>query len=140
MRKRTLGVALLAGLAFSGASAFTASNDVTALEQTNANTAGYGAATVTGATVLSVDYVQDTGDGSRIDSVKFVADGDLIGKEATIRLIGTSTSNHTCDTGVASSGVTVLGQALGAGDTVFTCSTPDKPIADFTSIGITVNN
>ena len=140
MRKRTLGLVLLAGLAVSGSGAFTAANDVSAVNGGTTNVAGYGAATVTGATVKSVDYVQDTANGSWIDTVKFVAAGDLVGKEATIRLIGTTTTNHVCDTGASSSGLTVLGVVLAAGDTVFTCQTPDKPVADFTSIGITVNN
>jgi hypothetical protein len=141
MRKRTIGVVLLAGLAMSGAGAFTASNNDTAIEAENANVAGYSNATVTGATVTAVDYVQDTANASLIDQVKFVATGNLVSKEASVILWNNTTSvgNYTC-TGSSASGVTLLGQALSASDTLFTCSTPDEPIADFNSLGITVNN
>lgn len=141
MRKRTLGVVLVAGLAMSGGGAFTASNTMTAVNGGTTNVAGYGAATVTGATVLSIDYVQDTANASLMDQVKFVADGDIVGKNGSVTLWSgtTNVGNYTC-TSEASDGVVVLGAALTAGDTVFTCNTADEPFAEFTSIGITVNN
>lgn len=140
MNKSTLGIALLAGLAISGGSAFTAANDDTALEATNANVAGYSNATVTGATVTAVDYTQDSANASLIDEVKFVATGNLTGKQASVVLWDGTTNkgNYTC-TAAAGSG-TVLGVTIASTDTIFTCSTPDEPIADFNSLGITVNN
>lgn len=140
MNKRTLGLALVAGLAVSGGSAFTAANDDTALEATNANVAGYSNATVTGAVVTAVDYTQDSANASLIDEVKFVATGNLTSKQASVVLWSGSTNNgnYTC-TAAAGSG-TVLGVAVPSTDTIFTCATPNEPIAEFDSLGITVNN
>jgi len=147
MRKRTLGVVLLAGLAISGGGAFTASNTVSAVDGGTANVAGYGEATVSGATVTAINYVQDAGNASLMDSVEFWATGNLVGKDASVRLLDTSTTppspvgNYVCDTGTAvASGTTVLGIALAADSTKFACATADEPIADFEEIGITVNN
>lgn len=75
MRKRTLGVVLLAGLAISGSGAFTAANEMSAVEDTDANAAGYGDATVSGGTVLSINYTHDSSD-STVSGASFVADGD----------------------------------------------------------------
>ncbi len=142
MRKRTLGVALLAGLAISGGGAFTASNTMTAVDGGTKNVAGYGAATVTGATVTAVDYVQDSANANLIDQVKFVATGDLTSKDASVILWNgaTNNGNYTCTAALgAGSLIPGLGTVAGT-DTVFTCSTPDEPIAEFNSLGITVNN
>ena len=149
MRKRTLGVVLLAGLAMSGAGAFTASNTVTAIDGGTANVGGYAEATVSGATVTAINYVQDPLNASLMDTVEFWATGDLVGKDASVRLLDTasgtpsSVGNYSCDTGTtAASGTEVLpGVTLPTGtSTKFVCATADEPIADFEEIGITVNN
>ena len=142
MQMRTLGAVLLTGLVVSATGAATASNDDTAIEAANKNVAGYSNATVTGATVTAVDYVQDATNASLIDEVKFVATGDLSTKEASVILWNNTTNNgsYACQAALSDGTVTVLGVAVASGDTVFTCSTPDEPIADFDSLGITVNN
>ena len=60
MRKRTLGVVLLAGLAMSGAGAFTGSNAMPSGSATA--TAGYGEVTASGVTVTdtSIDASSET--------------------------------------------------------------------------------
>jgi hypothetical protein len=147
MRKRTLGVFLLAGLAMSGAGAFTASNTMTAVEGGTKNVAGYGAATVTGATVTAIDYTHSTTDGSVLTQVDFVASGSLVGKQARVTLWDTATDpdtnegSYACDTGTAqSAAAVVLGVTLTEASTLFSCTISNEPIADFNSIGITVNN
>ena len=146
MRKRTLGVVLLAGLAMSGAGAFTAANDVTAVNSGTSNVAGYGAATVTGATVTAIDYTHDSTDGSLLTQVQFVATGDLVSKDARVTLWNTTPNpdtnegSYSCTGTLVTSGTTVLGIVLGADSTRFTCAVTNEPIASFNSIGITVNN
>lgn len=81
MRKRTLGAVLLAGLAASGAGAFTASNSLPAT-----TTAGYGAAAVTGATVSTIQYTPSATDSSKLSQVVFTSTTDVTGKTATMTL------------------------------------------------------
>ena len=145
MRKRTLGVVLLAGLAMSGAGAFTASNTMTAVEGGTKNVAGYGAATVTGATVTAIDYTHDTTDGSLLTKVDFVTLGDLSTKNARITLWDTSDSSnegsYACTAGTVVSTGTLLGVSITEASTPWSCTiSPGEPIAAFNSLGITVNN
>ena len=86
MRKRTLGAVVLAGLAVSGAGAFTAANDMTAISGGTTNVAGYGTATVTGATVTAVHYNLTATDQSKVDSIDFTATGNLSTKTALLSL------------------------------------------------------
>src|SRR5688572_28151543 len=85
MRKRTLGVVLLAGLALSSGGAFTFSNTDTAIDGA-ANKAGYSVAQTSGATILAVDYTTTANDPTTIDSLKFVAEGDLTKQEGAVVL------------------------------------------------------
>lgn len=113
MRKRTLGAVLLAGLAISGAGAFTAGNSLPAT-----TTAGYGAAAATGATITSVQYTPSATDSSKLSQVVFNSSTDVTGKTATMTLrsagaqvgspysctLGTyalSTMTITCSTGAS---------------------------------------
>jgi len=130
MRKRTLGVVLLAGLAMSGAGAFTASNT---MSQTS-NIAGYGQATVSGATVTDIKYATLATDASKLTQVVFTTSTDLsagVGKTAKMTLrsaTGVMGSAYSCTIGAF---------ALGTGD--ITCATADNPlVADVASTGLTV--
>ena len=112
MRKRTLGVALLAGLAISGGGAFTASNDMTAVNGGTKNVGGFGTATVTGATVTNVAYTLDaaTVDNSKVSAIVFTATEVLTGKTAKLALkLGTAdvTAPNSCAiTGTLNSTIT----------------------------------
>jgi len=140
MRKRTLGVVLLAGLAISGSGAFTAANNMDAVADAGENVAGYGSATVTGATVTDISYDLDDTDPALLDAVIFVATGDLTSKVATMVLRSTSgiIGDYSCSA-AASGGVTLLGTELTPGDTVFTCAAADVAVASVTATGLTVS-
>jgi hypothetical protein len=121
---------LLAGVAVAAAgaatSAFTASNTV------QPSTAGYAAATVSGATATKIHYVVDATDKSLIDEVQFEITEDISGMQAFL----------TFRTGAAPG--TVVGSpitcSVGTRTTVspITCLTPNQPIAGFNSIALTV--
>lgn len=100
MRKRTLGAALLAGLAVSGAGAFTASNTI------SGSTAGYGSAAVSGVTVTNTNYTVDPLDNSKITAVSLTHAADLTGKTVKLELTsaGTITQAATTNTCVPGSG------------------------------------
>lgn len=80
MRKRTLGVVLLAGLAMSGAGAFTASNTVAD------SVAGYGEAAVTGVTVTDTSYTLHAVDKSSVTVITFTHAEDLTGLNVVLGL------------------------------------------------------
>jgi hypothetical protein len=129
MRKRTLGVVLLAGLAMSGAGAFTASNT---MNQTS-NIAGYGQATATGAVVTDIKYTTLTSDHSKLSQVVFVSSTDLsagVGKTAKMVLkdsVGGVLGSYDC----------TIGAFLLTND--ITCATADNPaVADVAQTGLTV--
>jgi hypothetical protein len=121
---------LLAGVAVAAAgvttSAFTASNTVPA------SVAGYAAATVTGATATNITYELDASDKSLVDAIKFDITENVTGMQAYLTL----------RTGGASG--TVVGSpilcVIAARTTVspVTCTTSDRPVAAFDTIGLTV--
>ncbi len=82
MRKRSLGVVLLAALAASGFSAATAGN--TFINPTNV--AGYGENTVTGTTVGKIAYTTLSTDATKLESVVFTAKTDITGYTAKMTL------------------------------------------------------
>jgi len=126
MRKRTLGAILLAGLAVSGAGAFTASNTFTA----TSNVAGYGADAVTGATITAITYTPLVADPSKLASVTFTSSTDVTGK--TIKLTLRSGSSVLGSAYSCTAGAFVVTQTL-------TCATADNPlISAFDSVGLTV--
>jgi hypothetical protein len=88
MRKRTLGVVLVAGLAMSGAGAFTNSNAV------DTSVAGVGANTVSGVTVTDIDYTLATAatGEDEISAADFTTGTDIRGKNVILRLKGTGGS------------------------------------------------
>jgi hypothetical protein len=119
---------LLAGVAVAAAaaatSAFTAANDL------DNSVAGYDEATVSGATVTSIEYVLDSVDASLIDSIDFVATENLAANTAYLQFtdavgapVGAAIQ---CDTPVWST------------TSLISCPTPDKAIASFVGIGLTV--
>ena len=129
MRKRTLGVVLLAGLAMSGAGAFTANNT---MSQTS-NLAGYGEATATGVTVTDISYTTLTSDHSLLSEVVFTSSDDLalgVGKTAKMVLKdsgGSVLGSYNC----------TIGAYLLTND--ITCATADNPaVADVAETGLTV--
>ncbi|MCU1671317.1 MAG: hypothetical protein JWP40_4244 [Blastococcus sp.] len=89
---------LLAGVAVAAAavatSAYTASNDLSAGDAV----LGYGEATVTGATVDSIDYVRDSTDNSKLSSVVFHTSTTLTTETGTMTLKNGATvlGNYTC--------------------------------------------
>lgn len=83
MRKRTLGVVLLAGLAISGGSAFTGSNAFSGSQATKV--AGYGQATATGMIITDLNY-NLTADKTKLDSVDFVTSTNVTGADVTMLL------------------------------------------------------
>jgi hypothetical protein len=120
------------GLAAAGATAFTNTTTFT-----NPNTTvGYGSESVSGAVVSSIQYGLSA-DGSTIDSVTFVADGDTSGSAAsigftTISSQGTAQPTTPCDTGTFSSGsTTYVCNDNGAG--------LDQPVADIEATNIAVS-
>lgn len=73
-KKNLLWLTLLIVIVVAVGAAFTESNTITAHA---GETLGQGSATVTGATVNSIDYTPDDTDGTLLKTVTFVADGDL---------------------------------------------------------------
>ena len=141
MRKRTLGVVLLAGLAMSGAGAFTASNTFT----NTSNVAGYGQNTVTGATVSAVSYSQSTSDSAKISAVKFQVNEDITTKTSTLTLrSGTNgvtkvSGPYNCTPGVYLIAAVTVGSVTTPAGTPLTCTVdPEAAIDSFTSTGLTV--
>jgi hypothetical protein len=128
MRKRTLGAALLAGLALSGAGAFTASNSIAN------STAGYGTATVSGVTVTDTNYTLAALDNSKVTAMSFTHASDLTGKTVKLDLtnagVVVSSAVSTC----------VGGSGTALGKTVCTFSAPvgGVPLTSFDGFGLTV--
>jgi hypothetical protein len=140
MRKRTLGVVLLAGLAMSGAGAFTASN--AGVSTNGAQALGYGEAVVTGAVVTDVAYNVNTTDASRLTSVVFTSSDNLTGKSAklALRLGAAADTQSTCTITYTASATGILG-TLGIADgedySTITCPTTAK-IESFDTVGLLV--
>lgn len=131
MRKRTLGAVLLAGLALSGAGAFTASNTV------SGSTAGYGAGAVSGVAVTAIKYTLNTAQDSAT-AVSFVTDTDVSTKTLVVKLMSGSTQAAIASTDATIGGTNlctpVAATGLGA-----TCTfTTAVPLANFTSLAVTV--
>lgn len=136
MRKRTLGVVLLAGLAISGGGAFTAANP---MNQTS-NVAGYGSATATGATVTDIAYNLGN-DSSKLSSVVFTTSTDVTGKTATLTLRNAGAqvgSSYTCELGTWTLDASTLTDTTDGSMTI-TCNTTED-VADFNETGLTVRD
>jgi hypothetical protein len=122
---------LLAGVAVAAAgvttSAFTASNTVPA------STAGYAQASVTGATATDIAYVLDATDKALVDSINFEITENITGMQAYLTLRQGTTvvgSPITCSVGARTVGPPSVSPV--------TCTTADRPLVDFNSIGLTV--
>lgn len=131
MRKRTLGVVLLAGLAMSGAGAFTASNTMSQ----SSNVAGFGSSVATGATVTDISYTTDPTDATKLASVVFTSSTNLaagVGKTASLVLQeGATSTTYSCVIGVWS--------ILTSSNDITCSTTSDDPnVADVTATGLTV--
>ena len=133
MRKSTkiFAAVAAAGLMAAGATAFTASNTFAS----GSNVAGFGASTVTGATVTNINYVLSA-DPTMLSSVVFTASNDVSQATATMRLLD----------GIG--GSPLAGQANtctdnNAASTVITCTLTDDDavtIASVISVDLTVVN
>ncbi len=133
MRKRTLGVALLAGLAISGGSAFTGSNTFSGTSGTK--TAGYGEVTASGVTVTDVDYNLSATDSSKLASVLFTTTTDMTGKTAKMTL------RDSADAVVVATDCSSAAESLAGvltGNYVITCDNADTQLDSFTAVGLTV--
>lgn len=125
MRKRTLGVVLLTGLALSGAGAFTASNTMSQ----GSNVAGYGQATATGATVTDIAYTALATDANKLDSVTVTTSTNITGKTAklVLKLGTTHVGTYACTLGTYVTTMTA------------TCDvSPDLAMTAFDETGFTV--
>jgi hypothetical protein len=145
MRKRTLGAVLLAGLAMSGAAAFTGSNNMTAAAT---NTAGYGSATASGVTVTDIDFATVANDESKVDSVTFTTSDNLTGKVARLSLrnaAGAQLSAYDCveshTAAVADNPLTPLVDETAAAHSTAVCDVTDNVgYASFENVGLTVTD
>lgn len=137
MRKRTLGVVLLAGLAMSGAGAFTASNTFS----NTTNVAGYGQNTATGATVTDISYAASSTDAQNLASVTFTTSTDMAGKTATLMLrpVTGATSYGPFSCGTAVDAATGTAPIATTSSWRFTCTvTGTVPIDNIGATGLTV--
>jgi hypothetical protein len=131
MRKRTLGVVLLAGLAISGSSAFTGSNAFSAGVDTQK--AGYGSVTASGVAISDVDYNLLVTDASKLDSVDFYTTDDITvgyASKLTIRNGGAVVENVNCAAAVAQVTVPVTYKV--------SCNNTDVSLTGFDGVGLTV--
>jgi hypothetical protein len=123
-----LAAVALAGAAFAGVSAFTASNSIAPV-----GVSGYGEDTATGATITNVATTPLASDNSKVDHVTFTSSTDVTGKTASMTLrmnasravVGTP---YTCTLGTYALGTMTI-----------TCATPDNPdLRSFDTTGLTV--
>ncbi|MGH9105589.1 MAG: hypothetical protein ACRDZX_07075 [Acidimicrobiales bacterium] len=101
-RKRLAVLTAVAALAAAGGAAYTTSNLNGALVD-GYQVAGYGALTVSGATLVSLDYTLDGNDPPSVTALTFVTSGDTHNAAGYIGFNGTSTLGASC-TGTYSSG------------------------------------
>ena len=129
MRKRTLGVVLVTGLAMSGASAFTGSNTFSGTQGTKV--AGYGQATATGMVVTDLNYIL-TADKSKLDSVTFTTSTNVTGADVTMLLKNGANvvgSPYTC--------TSALGYVAATSSAEYECAlATDVALADFDGVGL----
>lgn len=126
MRTPHVAVAVAAAVTVATGSAMTAGNTLPS------TIAGYGEASVSGATISAIDYIPLTTDHSKLSSVVFTSTTDLTLLTATMTLKNGGTqvgaSPYGCNVGVWS----------GTEMTV-TCATSDNPaFADFDTVGLMV--
>jgi hypothetical protein len=133
LNKKRLGVVgALAVIVIAGGAAFTTSNTYTAIKGNGYDTAGYGALTVSGATLVSIDYTLDGNDPPSVTAVTFVTSGDTHDAAGYIGFNGTGREGAACP-GTYDSGT---------GDTTYTnCGLPGpgaEPVSAITSTDLTV--
>jgi hypothetical protein len=130
-KKGLAAVIALTGLAIAGGAAFTTSNDSTALTS-GYQVAGYGQVTVSGATLISLNYRLDGQDPTSVTAVTFVTAGDTSQALGYVGFNGTGAVGAAC-TGTYSSSTT---------DTTYTnCLLPggaNEPVSDINSTDLTV--
>jgi hypothetical protein len=112
MRKRTLGAIVLAGLALSGAGAFTASNSVPD------SVAGYGTAAVSGVTVSNTTYTLNALDQSKVTAITFTHATSLVGKTVVMGLTSGGTDVTAANTCVGGALTTVCTFTAAAGQAI----------------------
>lgn len=130
--RRVLAALVLGGLALAGAGAVTASNTFT----NSTNVAGYGADTVTGATVSNIAYTHLLTDSSKLATVTFTLTTNVTGDTAVMQLLNGSgglvgSSPYSCTLGTWNTL---------SGNMTATCNTADNPsFASFVTVGLTVH-
>ena len=136
MRKsRVLLAGVAVAAAAAGTSAFTASNDVTAISAANSK-AGYGAVTVTGVTVTNITYTPLAADMSKLDKAIFTATGDesLQNAALTLKSGGAVIGSYGGCTMSYTSPSTTITCVTGAGS-------PANPVfTSFDTVGLTVTH
>ena len=124
---------LLAGVAVAGAavttSAFTASNTV------QNSVAGYGSATVSGATTANINYVLDGTDKSLVDSIVFELNENM--DAAVLEGLTAWLQLENSGSAVGSAVQCTIG-AFATSVTPVTCSIPDTAITSFNGVALTV--
>ncbi|HEY8701649.1 MAG TPA: hypothetical protein VIM08_11940 [Arthrobacter sp.] len=119
---KVLTAAAVAGLAFAGVSAFTASNT-----QPTGSTVGYGSTTVSGATVNSLTYTLDA-TGANITSATLVLANDT--HLSNVSMAYDTGSSFGCGTGTVSGTTTII--------TTYTC-TATQATSTLTATHVIVN-
>jgi hypothetical protein len=123
MNKKLLASAgAVVALGLSAGGAFTASNTMTAGDQT----AGFGTVTVSGATVDTIDYKQNA-EGTQIESATVVFTGDQTGK--TVKVGFGAVADKSC---------TLAAYDGAALTTTATCSTLAQDISGAASFNVSV--
>ena len=135
-KKNLLFILLLVAIVIGVGTAFTAANTFDA----NAGaTLGYGTQNVSGAHVTSMDYTLST-DGTTVDTVTFVADGDLTsGSPQEVATVGFTYDPGTGST-VGDNATCAPGVYDNVSATTFTCDVSGLTAAEITVANISATN
>ncbi len=129
--KKGLAVVIaVTGLALAGGAAFTQTNDNAALTNGYQIT-GYGSLTVSGATLVSLDYTLDGNDPTKVTAVTFVTAGDTHEAAGYVGFNGTSVLGAACTGTYASPDTTYSSCGLpgGTAELVSAINSTDLTIA-----------
>lgn len=128
---------LLAGVAVAAAgaaaSAFTASNTV------SASIAGFGANTVSGVTATNIEYVPNTADHTTLARVIFTVSSDVDTGHGASMSLRTGSTGTAAGTIVGTPYTCTTFSTFTAGSMTITCETANNPaFSTFTGVGLTV--
>ena len=133
-KKHLVWMLALVAVVIGVGSAFTAANT---FDATAGEALGYGTQTVSGANVTSMHYTLNS-DGTKVDGVTFIADGDLThGTPTEVGYVGFTYGAGT----VGANATCAAGTYDGVADaTTFVCDTTSLLTAERTVAGITSTN